>query len=338
MTDKKIRVNFFQRRPRKGFSYSIESVFDDVRSRLTNKIEGKIYISECYNTGYFSKLVNIIQAAFRQANDVNHITGETHFLNFAMKLSRVILTIHDCGMMGRKTGLAKNIVQWLYLKGPVKKARFITTVSEATKSDIISYTNINPDRIFVIPVAVSAAYKPVPGIFNKSKPVILHIGTGYNKNLERLIEALKGINCHLSIIGQLSARHIALLHENSIEYSNEYNITTDRMLQKYIECDIMAFVSAFEGFGMPIIEANSVERVVVTSNISAMPEVAGNAALLVNPYSAADIRTGIMEVINNNGLRETLINNGRINKLRFDGDKIANMYFELYEKIRNSNQ
>jgi glycosyltransferase involved in cell wall biosynthesis len=336
MSDRKIRVNFFQRRPREGFSFSLEYIFEDIRKRLTDRIEARIHISKCYNDGYYSKLINIVEAVFRQKNDINHITGEIHFLDLFMKKNRVVLTIHDCGMMIRKKGFAKMIIQWLYLSAPVKRAKIVTTVSEATKQEIINYTGIDSDVIRVIPVAVNPLYQPCPKVFNKNKPVLLHIGTGYNKNLLKLIEAIKGINCHLTIIGKLTGEYLLALKDSRIDYSNEYNISNERMLQKYEECDLLVFVSIFEGFGMPIIEANMVERVVVTSNISSMPEVAGSAAYLVDPYDTEDIRKGIMKVINDDRLKETLIQNGRTNRLRFDGDKIVDTYFELYKEMMNN--
>lgn len=329
----KIKVNFFQRKPRAGFSFSLEHIFEDVRKRLSDKIEANVYISKCYNDGYLSKFINIIEASFRQGPVVNHITGETHFLNLLMRRNRVVLTVLDCGMMFRKSGLSQLIVKWLYLSAPVSRAKIITAISEGTKQEIVKYTGISPQNIRVIPVAINDIYQPVPKIFNKEKPVILHIGTGYNKNLLRLISALNGISCNLTIVGKLSDEYLLALKENRIDYSNEYNISNERLLEKYVECDILAFISTFEGFGMPIVEANAVERAVITSNISSMPEVALNSACLVDPYSIEAIRTGIMKIINDDSFREELINNGRLNKLRFEANKIANMYYEVYEEI-----
>jgi glycosyltransferase involved in cell wall biosynthesis len=334
MTKKnKIKVNFFQRKPRAGFSFSLEYIFEDVRKRLSDKIEATVYISKCYNDGYLSKFINIIEASFRQGPVVNHITGETHFLNLLMRRKRVVLTVLDCGMMFRKTGLSQLIVKWLYLSAPVSRAKVITAISEGTKQEIIKYTGVNPQNIHVIPVAISDIYQPAPKPFNKEKPIILHIGTGYNKNLLRLISALNGISCHLTIVGKLSDEYLLALKENLIDYSNEYNISNERLFEKYVECDILAFISTFEGFGMPIVEANAVERTVITSNISSMPEVASNSACLVDPYSIEAIRAGFGKIINDNLFREELINNGRLNKLRFDADKIANMYYKIYEEI-----
>ena len=329
----KIKVNYFQRKPRNGFNFSIEFIFNTIREKLAGKIDAQVFICRQFNDGYYSKVINIIDASFLQSGDVNHITGEVHFLNLLMKKKRVLLTIHDCGMMIRKAGMAQKVIKWLYLSAPVKKAQIIATVSEATKNEIINYTGVNPDKVRVIPVPLNPIFQPGVKIFNNQKPVILHIGTGYNKNLNRLIEAIAGINCHLTIVGELSEEHRLALAENEIEYSNEYNISDTRMLEKYQQCDMLSFVSIFEGFGMPIIEAQAVERVVITSNVSSMPEVAGNGAYLVNPLDVDDIRSGILKLIDDGLLRNSLINNGKLNKLRFGSDKIAAMYLELYEEI-----
>ena len=87
---------------------------------------------------------------------------------------------------------------------------------------------------------------------------------------------------------------------------------------------------------MPILEANAVGRPVVTSNISSMPEVAGNAACLVDPYDVSKIRDGIFRVIQDGTFRNTLINNGIKNVSRFDPLVIARQYFNLYKSISNN--
>ncbi|MGZ3755653.1 MAG: glycosyltransferase family 4 protein [Mucilaginibacter sp.] len=302
---------------------------------MADKIEANIFVSKYFNSGYFNKILNIIEAFTRQNKDVNHITGEVHFLNLLMHKKSVVLTIHDCGMVYRKKGLEKAIIKWLYLTAPVKSSRIVTTVSESTKKEIVNYTNCDPGKIHVIPVSVNPIYQPCPKVFNNDKPVILHIGTSYNKNLMRLIEAIKDINCRLTIIGILTSEQQEALHKYRIEFINEFNISNEQLKEKYEECDILSFVSTFEGFGMPIIEANMIERVVITSNIFSMPEIANNAAFFVDPHDVNDIRTGITRIINDDLLRDELINNGKINRCRFDGNTIAEQYFTLYSQIYN---
>jgi glycosyltransferase involved in cell wall biosynthesis len=335
--DQKIKVTFFQRRPRPGFSFSLEYIFDDIRNRLKGKIEAEIKISKFFNDGYFTKFYNIVEAGLRQGKGINHVTGEMHFLDLLLNKKRTVLTVLDCGMMVRKKGIEKLIVKWLYLSLPIKKAIYVTAISEITKQEIISYTNCKPALITVIPVAVYPMYQPHPKAFNAAKPNILHIGTGPNKNLIRLIEALDGLECELTIIGKLDQELIDKLNKHSIQYKNAVGISQEALLQKYIECDLLAFISTFEGFGMPIVEANCVERPVLTSNISSMPEVAGDAACLVNPYQIKEIRNGINKIIVDESYRNNLIDKGRINKLRFDGEKIARAYYEIYKKINSDN-
>lgn len=333
----KIAVVYFQRRPRPTFSFSLEYIFEDLRDKLKDNIKAEVKISKFFNDGYFSKFYNIIEAAFRQGNSVNHITGETHFLNLLMKKKTILLTVLDCGMMQRKSGIAKYIVKCLYLTWPIKRSNYVTAISEITKQEIVVYTGCDPNKIIIIPVAVDAIYKPFFKKFNSVSPSILHIGTGYNKNLIRLIEALHGLDCKLEIIGKLNNEQIDALLKNKITYNVEAGISQERMLEKYHTCDILAFISIFEGFGMPIIEANSVERVVITSNISSMPEVSGNAACMVDPFEVNDIRKGIVKLIENEAYRNDLIKNGRLNKLRFDSKKIADSYLSLYKNIVDDN-
>lgn len=331
-----LEVRFFQRKPRAEANFSIEAIFEDVRKQLSERISASVVTSSWFNDGYLSKVLNVVEAGRRQGRCVNHITGEVHFLNLLMRKDKVVLTIHDCGFMKRKQGVSGQLVRRLYLDWPIKKAAIVTAVSEQTKSEIVKYTGCDAAKIRVIPNAIDETFQPCPTAFNLELPTILQIGTGYNKNLLRLAESLAGIPCRLVVVGKLSEEQRQAFQDNGIVVENHVNLPQSEMVQRFNECDIVSFVSTIEGFGMPIIEANTVERVIVTSNVSSMPEVAGNAACLVNPLDVNSIRKGFKRVISEASYREELIENGRGNRQRFNRDRIAEAYFQLYREIAES--
>jgi glycosyltransferase involved in cell wall biosynthesis len=101
----------------------------------------------------------------------------------------------------------------------------------------------------------------------------------------------------------------------------------------YQDADIVSFPSTYEGFGMPILEAQAVGRVVVTSRVLSMPEVAGEGACFVDPFDPSSIRRGLEQVIGDGDYRQKLIQKGFKNVERFDAERIANQYREVYVKV-----
>lgn len=315
----------------------MEAIFEDVRARLGDRVQAHVHLSSRFNDGYGPKIWNILEAGRRKVDGVRHVTGEVHFLNLLMRTDTVVLTVLDCGFMLRKRGVSRWLVRKLYLDWPVRKARFVTAISEQTRREIVDYSKCDPRKIVVIPVAIDDAFQPAPKPFDLQRPRILQIGTGYNKNILRLVSALEGLTCKLMIVGELSTEQRNLLLKKRIDFDNAVGITRDEIVAEYQACEIVSFVSTFEGFGMPIVEANAVERVVVTSNVSSMPEVAGDAACLVDPTDIASIRAGFDKVIADADYRERLIANGRENRKRFDPNWIAEQYYDLYQQIADSN-
>ncbi|MCU0401081.1 MAG: hypothetical protein MUE75_08755, partial [Algoriphagus sp.] len=175
----KIKVVFFHRKPVIG-SFSVEYIFEDVRSRLSESIEPIIFVCNRVSTGFFNRLYNAWECSNRQG-DVNHVTGDIHFVNLLMSKKKTVLTILDCVFMEKHTGIKRWILKTFWLDLPVRKSSIVTAISEATKNEIVKYTNCNPKKIKVIPVAISEKFKRVDNIFNQSKPIILHIGMAPNK-------------------------------------------------------------------------------------------------------------------------------------------------------------
>ncbi len=330
-----IKVVHFQRKRRKYGNHSIESYFSAIRELQPSDINISLKISKFESSGFFKRLYNTIEAFFCQ-QQINHITGDIHFVASFLTKKKTILTIHDCGFLKRINGIKLKIVTFFWYTLPVKKAAIITVNSNATKQDLLSYINFDETRIKVIYIFVPSIHKQFLKSFNSTKPVILQIGTAQNKNISRVAQALNGISCKFLILGHLDTATKNLLVESGIEYENiDKKISDEEVALLYQKCDIVSFVSTVEGFGMPIVEANITGRVVVTSNVSSMPEIASDAAELVNPFDIKSIRNGFLRVINDDKYREHLIKNGFENAKRFDKEKIANEYYQLYRSLES---
>ena len=258
---------------------------------------------------------------------------DINFIAIFLRKSRTVLTILDLGLLSHPNAMSRWVLKLFWVVLPVRRSAVITTISNSTKEELLKNVKTDPARIRVVYVPISERFIYEPKVFNKECPVILQIGTIANKNVMRLANALAGISCKLEIIGDVNPILANELERNKILFSHSKNLSNEEVLNKYRAADMLSFVSTYEGFGMPIVEANAVGRVVVTSNILSMPEVAGNAAHLVDPYDIISIRNGILEVIENDAYRQRLVANGLINCRRFEARNIAKQYFEIYETL-----
>ena len=108
---------------------------------------------------------------------------------------------------------------------------------------------------------------PAAREFNVAKPVVFQIGTGFKKNLERVAEALWAVLCHLRIVGRIDDEQTGAQVRYGIDYSCVSNISNEEVINEYYRCDMLVFASTYEGFGLPIVEAQATGRPVVTTTV-----------------------------------------------------------------------
>jgi glycosyltransferase involved in cell wall biosynthesis len=312
----------------------MEFLFSTVRQHLAQR-----YVFEAKNAPFESsgclRRCLIAWHAFFNQGAVTHITGDITFAALLLFSKSTIITIHDCGILKRKHGIRKWLLKKLWFEWPMRRSRFVTTVSQSAADDIISECKVDQSKLIVIPNAISDHFQNVPKEFNSDCPRLLHIGTAPNKNLTRLIHAISGLTSELVIIGKISDDDRRLLKEKNIRFINFISLSQNEVVMQYRMADIVCFASLYEGFGLPILEAQATGRPVVTSDRCSMPYVAGGAALLVNPESVDSIRSGIQSLIDNAQLREQLIVQGLENVKRFRISTMCEKYAELYQRVLN---
>lgn len=234
-----------------------------------------------------------------------------------------------------------------------KKADHIVAVSEFTRQDIIKIYDLDPSKVTVGHNATPQGFYPktdeeklsIKTKLTEGSPYLIYVGSLHpRKNVVNLIRAFDQFkknhkSAHkLVLVGRMAWKNEEL-HDIFIttEYRDDIIFTghvSNQELPKYLAAaDVLTYVSVFEGFGIPILEGMSSGVPVITSNVSSMPEVAGDAALLVDPHDPDSIADGIWKVVSNTELRNELIAKGNERVKVFSWKKTADHIYEEIGKL-----
>lgn len=284
-----------------------------------------------------------------QSGDI--IQGTDHFVYPSQKGLKV-MTIHDLTCF-KYPEYATNIVKSYQsrLKNCLKWTDLIITFANSTKQDIIQYLDFPEDKIYITPQASRYQEFPLvsetinPNLYNFDRPYLLFVSTlEPRKNLITLIEAFDYLKTQyklehqLVLIGKLGWKYEPILqriaHSPYQKEIHHLNYLSDEAVALfYQKAEVFVYPSYYEGFGLPVLEAMTLGAPVITSNVSSLPEVAGNAAILINPDNALTLAEAILQVVNNSHLRNDLIMKGKEQAKQFSWLKTAQKTLDIYQSI-----
>jgi glycosyltransferase involved in cell wall biosynthesis len=224
-----------------------------------------------------------------------------------------------------------------------RHATRIATVSEYSKSDIVEQYQIEADKIDVVYNGANEAFEPIPEQlqtqvrekYTQGKPYFVFVGALHpRKNLVNLFKAFDVFKkasdnpVKLLIVGEkkwwtekIETAYNQMQHKNAVCFSGR--LSAENLHKVLASALALTYVSYFEGFGIPIIEAYRCHVPVITSNVTSMPEIAGDAALIIDPFDINSIADAMSEIYTKPGLRQQLIEKGKIRMQEFTWQKSA---------------
>lgn len=275
-----------------------------------------------------------------------------------------ILTLHDIryirhkGYLAGKSRLKVFYLRFIIRKG-LEKATKVIAVSNYTKKEIVHFFRLGENKITVIPEAPNPDLKSPPENkeqkkilkrYSIHKPFFLFLGEKRpHKNIEGTLRAFKTFkekydswDTQLVVTGRYYSDYRDYMQITGMDTISKKIVFTDFVPDNYLkalysQAVALIFVSFYEGFGLPILEAMQIGTPVITSNISSMPEVAGDAALLVDPYNPEEIARAMFQIMTSENLRDNLVQKGYARSQAFSWEKTAIQTIEVYKEVAHNN-
>ena len=294
-----------------------------------------------------TKFPNPALAYFEKYLQYPDIIHGTDHIVYPCQKSFKVMTIHDLTFIKYPEYVPLIVKTYTErIKRCLKWTDLIITMAETTKEDIVHYLQVNPHKIWVIPLAsrysIQENLKTSP---TDEQPYILFVGTFEpRKNIKTLVLAFDYLKKkfdlphRLVLIGKKGWGYESILKciENSAYKKDIYhlNYLADELVaQFYQHAEVFVYPSFYEGFGLPVLEAMNLGTPVITSNVSSLPEVVDSAAITINPQDFIELAEAIFKVLSNDDLRKQLILDGRTRAQRFSWEKTAKQTLEAYYSL-----
>ncbi|MBA4408651.1 MAG: glycosyltransferase family 1 protein [Bacteroidota bacterium] len=311
--------------------------------------------------GLFWKTFKNSWRSFRIANQAKNLNidlyhGLSHELPLGIEKTGIksVVTIHDL-IYFRFPEYFKAIDRTIYdrkFRHACRVAHRIHAISEQTKRDLISFFAVPEEKIKVIYQSVNPLFflentwdqkLAIRRKYQLPEKFLLTVGTVEpRKNLLALLEGMVLAKLYIPVvvIGKLTCYHLKVqkfieADLNRLEVFFLPKIKVDELAVLYQMAEVMVYPSLFEGFGLPVAEAQASGCPVITSNTSSLPEAGGSAALYINPENPEEIGRTIKNLLADHNLRDSLIEKGKINAQRFTGESFAQQLKQLYNSVVN---
>lgn len=323
-----------------ALKYSNNEYLDDLNFDYRHafnklKIPKKHYLISAINKPY------TINAIIKTTADIIHLTHYDPYLFKYAKGKIVISTIHDLNFFAIPQFFSNNInplKKWQMICA--EKSDFLITISENSKKDLMRYLDIDEQKIKVIYHGVNDCFKKDTSPRIIKNPYILFVGRreGY-KNFKTVLKAfanIKNKDLFLVCTGlSFSKKENDMINAFGVS-DRIINISASEyeLINLYSHALLFVYPSLYEGFGFPLLEAMGCECPVLCSDTSCFPEIAEDAALYFNPYSAEDCIEKMNVLIDNQLLRNSLIQKGLIQKQKFSWNVSRQQHFELYKSLK----
>lgn len=271
--------------------------------------------------------------------------------NSGIKAKKIVTTVHDFSFILYRDFHPKERIEYIekYFFNNLDRSDMIITGSEYTKREILKYTKFKEDKIVVIYHGIDhnlfKVYQKIELGFNLPSKFILSVGSiEPRKNLLRLLKAYQGLPLEIKdeyklllvgFSGWENSEIISLIKELE-EYVQYLGFISDEELaQVYNLATLFVYPSLYEGFGLPVLEAMACGTAVVSSGLSSLPEVGGDAPLYCDPYSITDIQEKIVSTLADSSKRDSMVEKGLAQAQKFSWQKSAQEHKRLFTLMLN---
>jgi len=272
---------------------------------------------------------------FTDEDIVHGTTQEIANITLIKHIPRFVLTIHDLAVLNTNKLFPgfdiSHKMQYLFIKKAIQKVNKIVTVSKFWKKEIVRLTDVDENKISIVYPGINhEVFKPMPDVA-KSSFILSFVKVHDVVKIYREFRKKESKKYKLVLIGEVSPEDMPrIAHRDIIPMGY---ISDEELSRLYNEAGLLLYPTKYMGFDYPLFEAMACGCPVITSNMSDVPELLGDAGLKLDPYDIDAIIKAMHEVLTNEGLRQEMVKKGFDQVKRYSWERYAKEILKIYEKV-----